>query len=50
MSLLQALAMLHELKPDIRPNAVFSMQLLRLEMEVHGRNSMAFIGSKLVPL
>jgi hypothetical protein len=50
LSLLRALTMLHDMKPDIRPNAVFSQQLLRLELEVHGKNSMSFAGSKLVPL
>jgi hypothetical protein len=42
--------MLHDMKPDIRPNAVFSQQLLRLEFEIHGKNSMIFAGSKLVPM
>jgi len=50
LTLLQALTQLHEMKPDIRPNAVFSQQLLRLEFEVHGKNSMSFVGSKLVPI
>jgi hypothetical protein len=50
LTLLHALTMLHDMKPDIRPNAVFSQQLLRLEMEVHGKNSMSFLGSKLVPI
>jgi hypothetical protein len=50
LTLLHALTLLHGMKPDIRPNAVFSQQLLRLEMEVHGTNSMTFVGSKLMPI
>jgi hypothetical protein len=50
LSLLHAMTALHELKPDIRPNGVFSQQLFRLELEVHRKNSMSFVGSKLMPL